>query len=376
MDWVQRALEHAQQKVNRNISVFGDRMPDYTVDGKYRFVEDGGWTGSFWTGILWSMYEYTADKRYLEAARLSQKRLVKRLIEHPASLDHDTGFLYILAFVADYKLTGNGEARRTALKAADCLAERYCEKGRFIRAWNDWPDDASAFREEKKRKAIVDSMMNIPLLFWDHQQTGEEKKYNIAAGHAKTIRNTIIRKDFSTYHTVNFDLETGECTGGKTFQGNRDESCWSRGQAWAVYGFSLAFRYTKLPEFLEAAKGTAEYFIRMLPGDFVPVWDFDFKDDMNAERDTSAASIFASGLLELAKLEEDERKRNEYRNIAISVTKSLSENFTSQRDEEEGILLHGCSHNKRGLKDNSLIYGDYFYVEALLKLLCEKTLYW
>jgi unsaturated chondroitin disaccharide hydrolase len=375
--WLNKAYRHVYRKVDSNIAVFGDKMPNYTMNGKYVFVEDGGWTGSFWTGMLWYLYDRTGERKFIDAARLSQNRLYERLKKASGSLDHDAGFLYSLAFVADYRLTGSEKAKDTALEAANILFSRYNPIGKFIKAWNDWPDDTVEFREEKKGKIIIDSMLNIPLLFWAAEQSGNESYREAAVNHAHTVLKTIIRDDCSTYHTYNINYKTGEHVAGKTFQGHSDQSCWSRGQAWCSYGFTLAYKYTGIKEFFDAAIRVTEYFINNLPADLVPVWDFCFKNEISAEKDTSAASIFACGLMELAKLVEERNKSANYLLIAESIIKCLFLHYSSGDDEQqEGLLLHGCGFNKSGFKDNSLIYGDYFYVEALMKLLGINTIFW
>lgn len=375
--WIHEAFQHVYNKIDSNILKFGDKMPSMTVDGKYILSGNSDWTGSFWPGMLWCLFEKTGDHRFSDAARLLQKWLMKRINENPETLDHDSGFLYILEFVADYKLTGSGAAKDTAFRAAELLKSRYNKRGQFIRAWNDWPDDTPEFREEKKGKIIVDSMLNIPLLFWADRQDKNRDFYDIAVSHAKTVMKHIVRLDYSTFHTYNFNTTSGEPICGKTFQGYSDDSCWSRGQAWASYGFTLAYLYTGIKEFLETAMNVSEYFTNNLPADYVPVWDFALKNDKNAEKDTSAASIFACALLELSKAVEDENKSAGYLSLALNIMKSLFYHYSSRTDEEaEGILLHGCSFNKVNAKDNSLIYGDYFYVEALMKLLGRTTLFW
>jgi unsaturated chondroitin disaccharide hydrolase len=184
-----------------------------------------GWEG-FWTGLNTICFQWTGDLDYLQAARASQHRLTKRLYESPHTLDHDTGFLYHLSFVADYIATGSMEARKIALDAAALLAQRYNPKGKFIQSWNVWkPGDA--FSENNRGRIIVDSMYNLPLLFWAAKETGNEQWKRIADNHADVCAATLVRSDCTTFHTYVFDPVSGEPKFGQTHQGYADESCWS-----------------------------------------------------------------------------------------------------------------------------------------------------
>lgn len=284
------------KKVMVNGEKFGDIFPTSTEDGRYRMSEDGAWVAGFWPGLNFLCYELSGNVLYLKNARASRHRIINRLYHNVQTLDHDIGFIFTLSCVADYKLTGNEEARQIALDAAKVLSERFNPKGKFIQAWNVYQEGDP---HENKGKMIVDCMYNLPLLFWASAESGDDKYKNIAISHADTCAKYIVRPDYTTYHTYNFDPDTGEPKTGKTCQGYSDESCWARGQAWAIGGFCHAFRYTGISKYIDIAQKCADVFINLLEDDFVPKWDFVFsKVKGNDEpRDSSAAAIAAAGLL-------------------------------------------------------------------------------
>jgi unsaturated chondroitin disaccharide hydrolase len=364
------------EKTSLNIDKFQQMLPSATAKGKYKFIEDGGWVGGFWNGINNLCYELSNDLKYLEAARSSHYTYITRLYEASNTLDHDTGFLYILPFVADYKITGNEESKQIALDAAKFLKGRFNEKGQFLQCWNVWtPGDA--FSEENRGRVIIDSMYNIPLLFWAFEETGDEEFYRVAVAHAKTCEKYIIREDYTAFHTYVFDYETGEAKYGRTHQGYSDESCWARGLSWAVGGFTYAYRYSKDVSFLNTAKKCAEVFINNLQEDYVSMWDFSLPIKEGEPLDTSATAITAAGLLELSTLVEDEESKY-YRETAEKMVNSLYDNYsTKDMPEDEGLIIHACGHMPyKSDIDCSLIYGDYYFVEAVARLLGNAKAYW
>jgi unsaturated chondroitin disaccharide hydrolase len=366
------------EKTRANGEIFQDKLMCLTVDGKYRFIEDGFWTGSFWTGLNYLCYEMTEDKTFIDSARKSWHRFIKRLYEKPGTLDHDIGFLYILSFVADYKLTGNKESRKIALDAVDLLMSRFNEKGQFIQAWNVWKE-GDPFSEENRGRIIIDCMYNIPLLYWAHKETGNENYYRVATAHATTCLNTIIREDYTTYHTYVFDHVTGEPKYGRTCQGYSDESTWSRGQSWAIGGYAYAYRYTGEKKFLETAIGVTDVFIKNLEEDNISMYDFTLPTKEGEPRDSSATAIAAAGMLELCEYV-DEDKKKYYMSCVEKMLESLYENYsTKDMPTEQGILLHACGAKpKPGSIDTdcSLIFGDYYFAEAVARLSGKYKLYW
>ena len=355
------ALQDALHMVDKNLDYFVDRYPHVSEKNVYPKEENALWTSSFYIGMCYLAYEMTGDEKYLKHTEAYLDSFKERL-EKRVHISHDLGFLYTLSCVALYKLTGNERAEKLAKAAAKVLTERYNEKGRYIQAWGEmgigYPDV----------KIIIDTMMNLPLLYW----AGETE---IAKNHASTAADYLVREDYSSYHTYLMDPETGKAVCGKTHQGYEDESTWARGQAWTVYGFALSYSYTKEERFLTVAKEAAQVFIRNLPKDSVPYWDFTFTDERPDLKDTSAGAIFVCGLLELCDFVDDETKER-YKEAADAVMKSLYEKYTLRTDETNGLLGQGIYHRNHGA-DECVIWGDYFYMEALVRILKDKwERYW
>ncbi|WP_135557013.1 glycoside hydrolase family 88 protein [Paenibacillus cymbidii] len=363
-------------KTRSNAVAIGDKLPASTVDGLFQFRENGGWVGSFWTGLNYLCYELSGDETFIEVARRSRHRFTKRLYQNPETLDHDIGFLYSLSSVADHKLTGDAEARQVAIDAAKALAGRYHEAGRFINAWPVW-HPGEEFSEGNRGRIIVDCMYNLPLLFWAAETTGDARFRNIAEAHADTSAHTLVRPDYSCFHTYLFDPETGVRLRGTTFQGYADDSIWSRGQSWALGGFTYAYRYTGNKLFLDRAVGCAKLFIRELEADSVPMWDFRLPSKEGEPRDTSAGAIAAAGLLELAQLAEPDDAAL-FRAAAERIVGSLFAHYaTVGAPEEQGLLREATGFRSRHVEVNvSLIYGDYYFAEAVARLLGRTKAYW
>ena len=326
-------------------------FPHITENGKWITTEDGYWTGGFWVGLLWFTYKITGDEKYKDEAY----KWVKKLEAGKNDRTFDLGFLFYPSFVLGYKITNDGHLRKTALEATDTLASLFNEEVGFV--YNDF-----TMNGKRVGRTIIDVMMELPLLWWAYHETGDEKYYNVAYAHTKRTIEEFIREDYSTVHVIDFDLETGEIIRKITVQGYSNESCWSRGQAWAIYGFTLAYKYTKDELFLKTAENLAAYFIKHLPEDYVPYWDFDDPD--KKVKDSSTAAIASSGLLDLS----DFSRKKEFMDVAINILNSLCDNYLSGKDED-GILKHGCFHKPENMGvDESLIWGDYYFVEAMAKV--------
>lgn len=370
--WLEPAWELACGKTTRNAGRFGGCMPNYTVEGRYQLEEDGGWTGGFWTGMLWRMYERTREERYLLQARSCQERLSRRL-ERPETLDHDTGYLFGLSCAVDYRLTGHGPSRDIALQAASHQRSLFHEKSGAIRSWT-----TPVQTEDGIVRAVVEdgSLLNLGLLFWAAGVTGDRTYSAVAVQHAETVRRHNIREDFSAYNTFLFADDTGQPLFGRNFQGLHDESCWSRGAAYQMYGFSNVYRHTGDARYLETARGMADAILRRLGGDYLPLWDFDDTGAGGQEKDSAAAAVLAAALLALDALMTD-RQSARYRQKAIAILQNLYERVSTREDPaHEGLLLHGCGCHKDGLRDSALIYGDYFFVEALSMLSGGSVSFW
>ena len=261
------------------------------------------------------------------------------------------------------ELTGDKAFIAPALQAADSLSQRFNPQGGYIQAWG--PLDAPP---EQRGRAIVDTMMNLDLLFWASQQSGDPKFAEMAEAHARTVIQYQVRPDFSTAHVIDFNPESGDFLKQDTHQGLSPASCWSRGQSWAVYGFGDCFRATGDPLFLETARNLADYALNHLPADRVPYWDYDSPEIPNDVRDSSAASNLAAGLLNLAALETDPDNAAHWHAQAEAILKSLWENYSSRGTAEPSILIHGTRSKPHDLMDHGLVYGDYYFFEALMKI--------
>ena len=372
----QQALDQAFATIHRTIPVMGtDRPCRGRPDLTYERCDDKNWVDGFWSGQLWLAYAETQDDFFFQAARQQRPYFLERL-ERPDSHDHDLGFLYSLSAVADFKLTGDEEARQMGLAAAESLASRYNPAGRFIRAWNPWYAADGSLIVENAGRIIIDCAENLGLLFWAAQESGNTRYAEIATAHAHTSVKNLVRPDGSTYHSFHFDPQSGAPLRGETVQGYANESCWSRGQAWGIHGYAVAYAYTGVPLFLETARQLADFAIANLPDDGVPLWDYRLPAGEHPYRDTSAAAIMAAGLFVLA----DNDVGNgaaEYRAVAQRTLHSLYAHYsTAGHPTAEGLLREGASFVRAGHADNMLPYGDYFYVEALLRALGRKDFFW
>jgi unsaturated chondroitin disaccharide hydrolase len=363
------ALETALAKIDANITTFADRYPaPATINGTYPLIDNIDWTAAFWPGQLWLAYEITGHPRYLAAARSHLASFDRRIRQNIEVNHHDIGFLYTLSTVPAWKLTGDLDARATALHAADCLLARYKPLGRFIQAWQDLDDP-------KENRLIIDSLMNLPLLHWAARETTHPRYREAAENHLHTLLSCIIRPDDSTCHTYYFDPATGAPLRGVTHQGRSDDSCWSRGQAWAVYGLALARRHVDYPVIMPAHHRVTDYFLKRLPADSVCYWDLVFTEGPEP-RDSSAAAIAVCGLLEACRHLHPGSRRDEYETAAHTILRSLAENYAAT-PAQDGLLLHGVyskPHN-HGV-DECCNWGDYFYLEALIRLLKDWDPYW
>jgi unsaturated chondroitin disaccharide hydrolase len=350
--------EKIVSKTERMAKQIGDKCPNAAAfDGIYNDRGDHWWTSGFWPGLQWIMYDMTQKESYRETAWNWDHRLEP----HLQRLDHDVGFQFLPTAVIKYKISGDEGAKKMGLAAANFLAGRFNLAGRFIRAWN---------REERIGWSIIDTCMNLPLLFWATEETNDPRFRHIAIAHAKTVVEHFIRPDGSVRHIVIFDPETGEYLDTLGGQGYAADSAWSRGQAWAIYGMATVYRFTGDELFLNASKRVANYFLSHLPEDKVPAWDFRVPDSENEPKDSSAAAIAASGLIELGELTggvEGDFYKAQARLILESLVSSSY--ATWEQPEHEAILKHATGAKPRNSEvDVSMIYGDYYFVEALAKL--------
>ena len=283
------------------------------------------------------------------------------------------GFVFIPSCVAAYKLEDNEQAKEAAIKAADHLCTRYHDKGKFIQAWGDVNDPS-------KYRLIVDCLLNIPLLYWASEVTGDKKYDDIAHQHFKTTIEVCCREDASTFHTYYFDVNTGLPLRGVTAQGASDDSAWSRGQTWGMYGPMLTYIYKKEEKALQTFKATTNYFLNHLPSDYVPFWDLQFTDGDNEPKDSSAAAIALCAMLEGIKhMDESDPLRETYVNACKRIMNSLIDNYLTKDDPNaNGLLKHAVYSKPINLGvDEMNIWGCYFYMEAFHRMLDpEWKLYW
>lgn len=368
------AIAAALTTIRRSISTFGARYPDDTTTSDRYLVRpaaDGiglggnrGWTTSFRTGQLWLAWELTGDDALRDAALVDAADFERRVRAEEDLDTHDLGFLYTLSTVAAWRLLGDEDARAASLLAADHLMRRFLEPAGIIQAWGDLSDPA------QRGRTIIDSLMNMPLLTWAGEQTGEERFADAVRRHSAQLREHILREDDSTFHTFYWDADTGEALRGATEQGAFDDSCWARGQAWGIYGFAMNFAETGDERLLEASRRCADYFLAHLPADEVPFWDLVYTDGSTAPRDSSSAAIAVCGLLELASVETDPARAEEWTTRAHSILRSLIENYTPERPEDsDALLLHGVYDlPKDNGVDEGTLWGDYFFLEALMRV--------
>lgn len=355
-----------EEKLRRALPLFTDHFPHITGTAQqgltYQPEENTLWTTSFFPGMAYLAYDRTGDEAFLAHAEDYLASFRHRLT-HRLHISHDLGFLYTLSSVALYKLTGNEDAKALAQQAADMLAERYNEKGRFIQAWGE------VGVGDPYVKIIVDTMLNLPLLFW----SANPRHHEMAVAHANTCADYLVRADYSSFHTYLMDPATGKAVEGRTHQGFHDDTTWARGQAWVVYGFALAYAYTKEPRFLEVAQKSAAVFLQNLPADHVPYWDFTFTDAVPDVRDTSAASIFTCGLLELAKWSTPALAES-YQHAVWQMVRSLYDHYFLHDPDRLCVLTDGIYHRNTG--STGTIWGDYFFYETLVRLQKSWNLFW
>jgi len=324
-------------------------------DGSWLVVGANDWTAGFYAAALWRTYERTRDPAWRQRAQTWQAGLASETT-HDST---DLGFKIFDTYGVGYQLTGDASYKKVVLDAAGTVARRYDPEVGMFRVW-DARDDRTQYRVN------IDAMMNLELMFWAGQNGGDPRYAEMAEHHAQRALRDLVRPDGSTYMFAGYDQNTGALLNHFTKQGYATDSTWSRGQAWAVYGFTTAYRYTRDPRFLDAARRTADWFVRHLPPDHVPYWDFDVPDKATAPRDTSAAAIVASALLELSGDESDPAAKRRDIDAARDILTSLSSPTYAPRDTGFAAMLqHGTQHQPKGWADTGIMFGDYYFVEAL-----------
>ena len=382
MDEVRAAMDIAAAQVERNLDTFTEKFPGAnSFDNFYKPGPNVDWTTGFWTGEIWLAYENAKTEeereRLRRAGEIQVDSFLERIEKRKDVDHHDMGFLYSLSCVAAYKLTGMEKAKKAALLAADNLISRFQPVGEFIQAWGE-------MGAKDNYRFIIDCLLNLPLLYWASEETGEEKYRNIAEKHIHTALANVIREDDSTWHTFFMDPETGKPDHGATCQGYKDGSAWARGQAWGVYGTAVGYRYTKREEYIGYFKRVTRYFLEHLPEDLCPYWDLGFGDGDDEARDSSSAVIAVCGMLEMSKYlgEEDARY---YTSAARKLLRQMIVKYSVKDSEKSnGLLLMGTYSKKSPYNtcteagvNECVIWGDYFYMEALNSLLTpDWKIFW
>lgn len=324
------------------------------------------WTWGFWPGILWMDYQYTKDNQIKKEATSFMNSL-EYLSEEPA-YDHDLGFLVFLSYEKAYNCTKNQSYKQVIINTSEKLSALFNPK---IGTILSWPREAVGKGRYKPYNTIIDNMINLEMLFWASKESGNPKYKDIAISHANTTMAHHFRKDYSSYHVAVYDTLTGKFIKGVTNQGYSDNSMWARGQSWAIYGYTMCYRETGNKKYLDFAQKVADVYLKRLPKDFVPYWDFNDPAIPNAPRDASAAGVVASALLELSTYLPGEKGKNYY-NDAVKMLESLSKKPYQSGKTSNAFLLHSTGNYPiHSQIDCSIIYADYYYMEALLRL---KTL--
>jgi rhamnogalacturonyl hydrolase YesR len=327
-------------------------------EGKLILVPSKDWTSGFFPGVLWFLFELTGDKKWESQARMYTANIEKEKLNGKT---HDMGFKIYCSFGTGYRLTNDPKYKEVIIESAKTLSKRFNPKVGCIRSW-DHNKDKWDF------PAIIDNMMNLELLFAATKLTGDSSFYKIAVSHANTTMKNHFRPDFSSYHVIDYDTLTGKVLHRNTHQGFSDESSWARGQAWALYGYTMCYRETRDPKYLQQAENIASFILNHpnMPKDMVPYWDFNAPKIPDEPRDASAAAIIASALSELSTYS---KNGSSYRKSADKLIESLTKNYRSPIGENKGfILIHSTGSKPMNSEvDVPLTYADYYYLEALIR---------
>jgi unsaturated chondroitin disaccharide hydrolase len=355
----ENALDFGQYQFRNLIESQPDFFPMYTAAGKWRHHGESwtNWCEGFLPGILWILFQLTGNRYWRNKAEHYSLLLEPRKDDRHV---HDLGFVFQSSYGRWYGLTQDPELRETIVQAGRTLALRFQPKGQYL---------CSFLGAES---LFIDIMMNVGIIFWAAEETQDDRLWDIATRHCRSSRQYLIRSDGSTLHEAIFDPVSGAFLRESTQQGLGPNSCWSRGLCWALYGFGTAYQFTRDRSFLETAERCADYYLRHVPEARVPYWDFHVESGPDRLWDSSAAAIAASGLWNLSALTLGREKAHLYRNTAFEILDSLtSAQFLARgREGQEGILLHGVYHFHKKLGvDESVMWGEYFFMEALQKAL-------
>jgi unsaturated chondroitin disaccharide hydrolase len=319
------------------------------------------WTSGFYPGVLWYAYDVTGNERWKKEAikRTEVFESFKNITEH-----HDIGFMMFPAYGKGYEIGNKNEYKDILLTSAASLATRFNPNVGTIKSWSN-----KMHPRWNQHITIIDNMLNLELLFWAAKNGGDKNFYDIAVKHAETTMKNHFREDLTSWHVIEYDSVNGNVLNRHTKQGFADDSRWSRGQAWGVYGYTMVYKETKDKKFLDFAQKITDKYLDLLPEDMVPAWDFDVQSDPKEEKDASAAAVVASALLDLSTFVDKKEDQERYYNAAIKMLKSLGSKNYSAVGKADSFLLHSTGAKSLGHEiDVALIYADYYYIEALSRL--------
>ncbi|API88714.1 glycosyl hydrolase family 88 [Marinilactibacillus sp. 15R] len=369
--WAESIFEKLDDKLSAEAKRLGNKIPYIPDEKTFLYEEDMGetdpvwWTNGFWSGVMWQMYHATNNELYKKTAESNEERL-DAAFEIYTGLHHDVGFMWLHTAVANYRLTENKRSKARGLHAAHLLAGRYNPRGGFIRSWN----------RDRSGWVIIDSMLNIPLLYWAEKTIEDPRFGYVAKDHADKVMNHIVREDGSVSHIGVFDPHTGELLDTPRGQGYAPGSSWSRGQAWAIYGFALSYLHTKDIKYLNTAKKVAHYFISEIEKtDWIPLVDFR-APELPKMVDTSAGVCAACGFLEIAQ-HVDEFDKHLYIDAAVNILKAVEKHYANWDSSKDGIITGATgSYHDEKWTEVPIIYTDYYFVEAVLRILDKDFLIW
>ena len=361
---IDAAIEKALSKIEKNIDAWNDGfVGTYTTGYKYPIGENNNWVCGMHTGLYLLAYELSGRKVFLDAALKHLETYKRRIDEKIALNDHDVGFVYSPACVAAYKITGDAKYRDWALQAANHLYDAgYAKKGGFILRGFDWPD-------ERGCRTMMDTLMNAPLLFWSAQQTGNQAHYDAALSQNEITERLLIRPDASSFHHYQFEPDTFQPRCGLTWQGHSDDSCWSRGHSWGIYGFAIAYDYCHEDWLIELHRDITYFMLNHLPKDLTPYWDYDFTEG-DHPRDTSASAVAVCGMNDMCRyLPDTAPQKAVYESASAQLLDDLIDRYTGDIGKPyEGLIHHVTAGGPQRIGiDECAIYGDYFYLEALMR---------
>lgn len=372
MQWANETLDKVLKKYRNTapLALKLDTVPYVGKGGKWLDAGrsgNGWWTNGFWSAIMWQGYAATRDEYFVGEARRVQEKILREMHGY-YNTSHDLGFMYLISCGADYKLTGDKDALRETLLAANLLAGRFNPAGRFIRSWN---------QAGREGWVIVDCMMNLPLLYSATRLTGDPRYAAVARVHADTTNAEVVREDGSCNHIVCFDPYTGRKLSTPAGQGCAPGSSWSRGQAWALYGFVLSYLHTQDDKYLYTAGRIADYFLSQVSPDGLTRVDFRQPRDVDMV-DNIAAAVACCGLIELSRA----AGREEYMEGALRMLHAMDTLCADYDPGTCGVLqrctaAYSASYSRPELeRETNIIYGDYFYIEALAKLTQQDPMLW